>query len=242
MALARTVVSLGRAAREEVQIRVRQPLRVIHAVLPASASLRESVVDTIREELNVKGVRFLTSGDEVVTLSARPNFRALGPRFQKQSQEVGTAIRNLPSAALAGFQDTGTIEIQLDGATISLGPEEVEVVQEARGDLVIRSMEGVTVALDPTMDEELRREGLARELVSRIQRLRKDSGLEITDRIRLRVTGGAGVAQALEEHGAGIQEETLALSLEFHAGVGPDADVLDLNGEAVWLELEKATP
>jgi isoleucyl-tRNA synthetase len=214
MAGVRILVSLGRAAREDVRIRVRQPLRTIHAVLPGEARLRPAVLEVLKEELNVKEIRFLDSADSLVRLTARPDFRVLGPRFQQDSQAAASAIRELDSETLRSFQNGGEVTIQVAGEPMVLEPEWLQVEQEAVGELVVKSEEGFTAALDPTLDEELRTEGMARELVNRIQRLRKEAGLEITDRIRLAVDGPAEVARALDAFESFIAGETLAVDVD----------------------------
>jgi isoleucyl-tRNA synthetase len=213
MEAARALVSLGRAAREEVQIRVRQPLRTLLAVVPGGREPGEEVLDLVRDELNVKQVRFLTSGRGLITLAARPNFRALGPRFGGETNQAAAAIRALSSDTLAAFRRGEAVHLTVAGGEHLLEPGDLEVVEEARGDLVVRSEAGYTVALDPALDDELRREGMARELVNRVQRLRKDAGLEITDRIELAVFGPAEVREAATVWGDFLAGETLAESL-----------------------------
>jgi isoleucyl-tRNA synthetase len=213
MEAVRALVSLGRAAREDVQIRVRQPLRRIQAVLPGGRTLDGEVLDLVKEELNVKEVEFMTSASDLVTLLPRPNYRALGPRFGKKTQQAADAIRELSQEALATFQGGSRVEIEVDGAVSPLEEGDLEVVQEASGELVVKGEGRFTVALDTDMDGELLAEGLARELVNRIQRLRKDAGLEITDRIGLAVSGPEAVQEAVAAHEAFIAGETLAVSV-----------------------------
>ncbi|MEX2529865.1 MAG: isoleucine--tRNA ligase [Gemmatimonadota bacterium] len=220
MAAARTLVSLGRAAREEVRIRVRQPLRTLHAVLPDGARPREEILDVIRSELNVREISFLDSAKALVSLRAVPDFRVIGPRFQQTSQAAGDAIRGLASEELSRFRQGEEVSIRVGGEDVALEPDWLEVVEEAAGEFVVKAEEGFTAALDPTLDDELRTEGRARELVNRIQRLRKDAGLEITDRIRLAVGGPSDIHMALEVHRDFIAGETLAVAVEV---VGEDA-------------------
>jgi len=241
MAAARDVVSLGRAAREEVQIRVRQPLRTLEVVLPEGRELDGEILELVKEELNVKEVRFLTTSDSLVHLVARPNFRSLGPRFQKDAEAAATAIRGLGSGDLEDFQAGEPLEIQVGGASRRLVPDDLQIVEEGAGDRVLRTEGGLTVALDPTVDDELRREGLARELVNRIQRLRRDAGLEVTDRIRLAVYGPGEIQGAALEHEPFIVGETLAVELE----VGREGDghlhsrEVELDGIPATIALER---
>ena len=237
----RTLVSLGRAAREDVQIRVRQPLRAIRAVVPGGRTLSEEMLEVVRDELNVKDVGFLASVDGIVTLNARPNFRALGSRFGKQTNDAANAIRALSQQALSAYRSGEDVDIDVAGASHRLEQGDVEVVQEAAGNLVVKGEGAFTVALDPELDDDLRAEGVARELVNRIQRLRKDAGLEITDRIELEIGGAAAIQAAAETHRAFIGGETLAHAVDVtEAAAGndfPHVLEIDIDGVSGWIRL-----
>jgi len=237
----RTLVSLGRAAREDVQIRVRQPLRGIRAVVPSDRALSEDLLDVVREELNVKEVGFLSSVDGIVTLNARPNYRAFGARFGKQTNDAANAMRGLSQEALASFMAGEVVEIEVDGAPHALEPGDLDVVQEAAGDLVVRGEGAFTVALDAEIDDELRSEGVARELVNRIQRLRKDAGLDITDRIDVAIGGPEDVRVAAGDHSAFIGGETLAMVVGVMDRVSdsdyPHIRKVEIDGTAAWIGL-----
>jgi isoleucyl-tRNA synthetase len=242
MAAVRALVSLGRAAREEVQIRVRQPLSRLFGVL-GGTSVRPELLELLQDELNVKSVEFLGTAEELVTLAARPNFRALGPRFGKNTNMAAAAIRSLTPEALAAFQGGEPLVIDLEGEGHGLEPGDFEVVEEARGDLVVKSEGGYTAALDPGLTDELVAEGLARELVNRIQRLRKDSGLEITDRIDLGIFGVDEVIAAVSAHRGFIAGETLAEALDVTADGDPSAydatQDVDLDGRTAVIGLSR---
>ncbi|MGK7312738.1 MAG: isoleucine--tRNA ligase [Candidatus Longimicrobiales bacterium M2_2A_002] len=218
----RTLSSLGRAAREQVRIRVRQPLGTLYAVTPARLELSDELLAVLKDELNVKQVEFLEDVEQLVTLEAKPDFRALGQRFGSETQEAAAAIRALSSDALSRFREGGEIVIEVEGESHDLQDDELEIRQVAKGDLVVESGDRFTVALDPTLDDELRLEGLARELVNRIQRLRRDGGLEVSDRIRLWVTGEGDLLTAADRHAGYITGETLAVELA--RGSAPDGD------------------
>jgi isoleucyl-tRNA synthetase len=244
MDAARILVSLGRAAREEVKIRVRQPLRSIRAVVPGGGTLSEDVLAVVRDELNVKKVDFLASSAGLVTLVAKPNFRTLGPRFGKDTNPAAAAIRALPQAALARFRDGGDVEIEVAGAARKLEAGDLEVVQEASAGLIVKSEGGYTVALDPALDDELVAEGVARELVNRIQRLRKDAGLEITDRIQLAIGGSEAIRSAAGRHEDFIGGETLALGVKVLDAVPahdfPHVREVDIDGTPATIGLRPA--
>jgi isoleucyl-tRNA synthetase len=208
----RALVSLGRAAREEVKIRVRQPLRTMYAVTPQGLDLQGSLLALLQDELNVKEVSFLGSAEGLVHLVAKPNYRVLGPRFQKDTEAAAVAIRGLSSEALAAYRNGARISIVVGEGEHVLEPGEMEVHEEATGGLVVQGDGRFTAALDPSLDEDLRREGLARELVNRIQRFRKDAGLEITHRISLGIFGEEAVRDAARAFQDFISGETLAQS------------------------------
>ncbi|HEX6939414.1 MAG TPA: isoleucine--tRNA ligase [Longimicrobiales bacterium] len=213
MDAARTLARLGRAARERVKIRVRQPLGMLYAVVPRRPVPGDDVLAVVRDELNVKAVRFLDAADDLVDLKAKPNFRTLGPRFGPRTAQAAEAIRQLPAERLRAFQRGEPLTIVVDGEGFEVAAGELEILEAARGDLVVEADEGYVVALDPTVDEALRLEGLARELINRIQRLRRDENLDVSDRIRLGVDGEATVVAAAEAHRAFIARETLATDL-----------------------------
>jgi isoleucyl-tRNA synthetase len=231
MRAVRTLVSLGRAAREEIRIRVRQPLRTLHAVTPEGVTLRPDLLALLQDELNVKEVRFLRSAGELVRLVPRPNFRALGPKFQKRSEIAAQAIRELPQESLLALRRGESASIVVDSEGFPVETGWLEIVEEAAGALVVKSEEGFAVALDPALDDELRAEGMAREVVNRVQRLRKESGLEITDRIRLGVSGSPELAVALDRFRDFIAEETLALEVVSEMSEGRDGFEAHLEDE-----------
>jgi len=243
MEAARALVSLGRAAREEVKIRVRQPLRTLQAVVPGGRVLAADVLDVVKDELNVKEVAFLTSAEGIVTLAARPNFRALGVRFGKQTNDAANAIRALSQEALARYRDGDEVDVSVGGRAHTLQPGDLDVLQEAASGLVVKTEGGYTVALDPHLDGELVAEGVARELVNRVQRLRKDAGLEITDRIELAIDGPEEILGAAREHGDFIGGETLAPTVNV-GGFGtveyPHVREVDLDGTLALIALRRA--
>jgi isoleucyl-tRNA synthetase len=242
----RALVSLGRAAREEVRIRVRQPLGRMFAVTPEGLRLEDDLLGLLKDELNVKEVDFVGSNEGLVSLVAKPNYRVLGPRFQKQTEEAATAIRTLAPQALAAYRSGDPVEIQVGEAPFTLEADELEVVEEAQGELVVQGDGRFTAALDPAISAELRREGLARELVNRIQRFRKESGLEITDRISLGIGGPQEVREAADAFREFIAGETLATAYAVEALEGDFSGYealreVDLDGVAAQIGLSRVT-
>jgi len=232
MEATRMLASLGRAAREAIGIRVRQPLRALHAVIPGRVELTRELLAVLRDELNVKEVHFLAGAEELVSFHGVPNFRVLGRRFGPTTPRVAEAIRALPSDALLAVRSGGELAVEVDGERHVLAADEVEVREEARGELAVQSEAGYVAALDPALDDALRREGLARELVSRIQRLRRDAGLAVSDRIRLAVAGSDPVLEAAAAYADYIMHETLAVD------VGTGAAAVAALDHGVELELD----
>jgi isoleucyl-tRNA synthetase len=246
MEAVRALATLGRAAREEVRIRVRQPLGTLYAVVPAGVAVGPELLEILRDELNVHRVEFMDRAEELVTFSARPNFRALGARFGRRTPRVAESIRGLDTAALAAFRGGEPVSVEVDGERLALEPEDLEIVQTARGEHVVASEGPYTAALDPVITPALRAEGLARELVNRVQRLRKDSGLEISDRIRLAVSGNPEILAAAERHRDFIVGETLALEFSASDAATEEARFstrreVDLDGVAATIGLTKVT-
>ena len=214
MSAVRELARLGRAAREEAGIKVRQPLQTVVCVAPGvSMRALDPIVGLLASELNVKEVQFAASGDALVTLEAKPNFRALGKRWGKKTPQAAVAIAALPSADLLRFEHGEPLAITVDGDTHMLEPEEVTILRRASGELVVQEAAGFLAAIDPTVTPELRLEGQARELISRVQRMRKEAGLAVSDRIVLTVAGDDEVQALGRMHGEWIASEVLAAEL-----------------------------
>ncbi|MEX1182334.1 MAG: isoleucine--tRNA ligase [Gemmatimonadota bacterium] len=244
MRVTRILARLGRAAREQVKVRVRQPLGLLQAVVPDPGIMSAELLEVLKEELNVKQVQFLQAAGDLVTLRAQPNFRELGRRFGGSTQEAAQRVRELGGDALRAFRAGQPVSIEVGGTAHALEPALLDVIEAASGDLIVESDEGCTLALDPAIDEPLRLEGLARELVNRIQRLRKETGLAVSDRIRLGVFGVDDVLGALEQHGAYVASETLAVDVV--SGAAPAAEwagavqAVDLDGVDAHIGVRRA--
>jgi isoleucyl-tRNA synthetase len=233
-------VGLGRLARTEAKVKVRQPLaRALVTVDPRLRHAVEPLLDLVAGELNVKQVAIAEGEAGLVAFRLVPNFRALGPRFGRQAQAVAAAVRDADAAALAprlGAGDRVTVEVAGVGPG-ELGPDEVGVVEEpVTGWRVVR--EGpASVALDLEVTPELRGEGLARELVRAVQDLRKAADLAVDDRIELAVKAEGPLADAVAAHRDYLVGETLATALHrAPQGDGHDARV-EVDGQEVRLWL-----
>ncbi|MDX1691219.1 MAG: isoleucine--tRNA ligase, partial [Acidimicrobiia bacterium] len=234
MDVVREVVSLGRSLRVQSQIKIRQPLPGL-TVVSHDAEIRRAVeahADLVAEELNVK--RVATSEDEQAHahLSAKANFRILGPRLGPRVKEVATAIEALGEDAVARLIDGGTVEVA--GETIGL--DDVVVAREPRAGVEVESADRMSAVLDTTLTPELEREGLAREVVKSLQQLRRDAGLDVSDRVAVVWSDPSpALRDALETHGEEIAAEVLATTF----GEGDADDELDVEGETLRVELRR---
>ncbi len=170
--------------------------------------------EILREELNVREVVFPAADADIIRLSAKPEFGRLGPRFGDRTPAVARLIGNLAPSALQELRDGAIVTADLDGTRVEIKPEDVRIVESAKGDLTVKAGGGYVVGLDTSLTEELLAEGLAREVVSRVQRLRREAGLAVSDRIRLAVAGSQKLEDAVRIHHEGIGGETLALEVE----------------------------
>ena len=216
MGLARTISSIVLSLRNQEQINVRQPLPRILVVTGAGVqeAAVEQVEDIIRDEVNVKEVNYVDSSSDVVKRSARPNFARLGSRLGPLMKPVNAAVRDLDDEAIERYMHEGTISLDIEGEAIELGPDDLEIHSEGIAGWLVGQEEGVTVALDTSLSTELINEGLAREVVNRVQNLRKEAGFEVTDRIRIEYEATDRLAEALAQHTQWIRNETLAVELE----------------------------
>jgi isoleucyl-tRNA synthetase len=186
MALIRRVVELGRSARAESSVRTRQPLGRALVSAPGWDSLPPELVAEIAEELNVRQVEALSGAGDLVEVSVKANFRTLGKRFGPRTPTVADAVHAADHATLmATLRATGTATVEVDGETIELDNDDVISTETPRAGWAVASSGPDTVALDLTLDDDLRAAGVVRELVRCVQDARKSTGLEVTDRIEL---------------------------------------------------------
>jgi isoleucyl-tRNA synthetase len=242
MAVARQLVSLGRAARSNAKIGVRQPLPRAIALLNSGDALRPEVVNEIADELNVRRFEVVTTLEGLLSYRVVPNFRVLGPRLGKLLPRVKTLLATVDGADVQRAFDGGSsFELDVDGETVTLGPDEVEIRAEQHEELALEQDGRYAVALDLTLDDELRAEGRARELSRAINDLRKAGGFEISDRIRVRYQATGDLAKVVDRHGAWIMTEVLATELQpFDGAIPPTAAAVDIAGEPITIALVKA--
>ncbi|MEV0643751.1 isoleucine--tRNA ligase [Phytomonospora sp. NPDC050363] len=216
MALVRRLVELGRAARADAVVKTRQPLSRVLVSAPGAAELDAEMLELLAEELNVVTVESLqAAGDSLVDTTAKANFRTLGRRFGKAVQQVAAAIAAADAAALsAALKESGEATVLVDGEPVTVGVEDVFITETPQEGWAVAGDSGATVALDLHITPELRRAGIAREVIRQVQEARKSSGLEVVDRITLRyVSADAETGAAVAEHAALIADEVLATDL-----------------------------
>lgn len=215
MRLVVRVVEMGRALRERSGMRVRQPLKALHLRATEQQSLDLLATgfasEQILDELNIKSWGSLATDDgKLCALKAKANFKTLGKRLGKQMKAAAAVIAQFTQEEVATCRKGGEVEVDLDGAAVAIGPDDVIVTVEARTEMDVETDGQIIVFLDTELDDELLAEGLAREVVSRVNSLRKEAGLAVEQRIALRVQGSSALLQqALTNHDALIAEETL---------------------------------
>ena len=216
MEAAQTISSLVLSLRAKEKIKVRQPLQKIMIPVDNEQQREEilAVSDLIKHEVNVKEIELLDDASGILVKQIKPNFKVLGPRFGKDMKAIANAVINFTAEDINKIEQNGHLEVDINGKNITLEREDVEITsQDIEGWLVAN--EGVlTVALDVTISESLRQEGIARELVNRIQNLRKDSGFEVTDRIDVMLQKDKQIINAVDANMSYIKSETLTTKLE----------------------------
>lgn len=217
MAKAQTISSLVLSIRQKEKIKVRQPLqRIMIPVLDAGErNAIEAVADLIKSEVNVKEIELLDDASDILVKRIKPNFKTLGPRYGKDMKAIAKAVGKLDQEDIQKIEREGEIVLDLEDKSIKLPLEDVEISSQDIEGWLVASSGTLTVALDVTIDEVLRKEGIARELVNRIQNLRKDSGLEVTDRIDVKFLKNEAVEAAVLSNLQYIKSETLTADLEF---------------------------
>lgn len=237
--VARRLSSMVFALRKREQIKVRQPLQKIMVPIlnEAQAALIESVKELVINEVNVKELVLMRDAQEVLVKNIKPDFKKLGPRFGKDMKTVAQAVQAMDQGAIAELEQEGEYTFTVSEKKITLARNEVEITTEDIPGMLVLSENGLTVALDISLTEELENEGLARELVNRIQNLRKDSGLEVTDRIVLRLEADSRLQKAVAENKKYIMSETLAQRLEDKPAT-EESLTLDIDGVKGKVQIE----
>jgi isoleucyl-tRNA synthetase len=237
----RRVVELGRAARSRAQIKIRQPLGEMLVALPRGEHAQDvrSLSDLISDELNVKKVSLWDSSLELTELAAKPDFGKLGPKWGGKANQVAAAIKSLSQVQLRKFKEEGRLTLDLNGTRVELQPEDAHISESEKTGWTVESENGYRVALATVLTEELKNEGFARELVNKIQNMRKSAGFQVMDRIRAKMETTDRLKQAIKAFEEYVKKETLALELQFGPAKGEYSQEWDINGEKAKISVER---
>jgi isoleucyl-tRNA synthetase len=229
MAVVRETVRLGLAARAQAKVKVRQPLRA--AVIVAAGRERKAIERfeaLVREELNVRELRFVSAADELSEVEIKPNYRTLGPRFGKHMPLVAQAVAALdPTGVIAALRDQGTVGISIAGQDHQLGEDDLIIAVKPLAGYQVEREGSHAVALELAIDDDLRAEGWVREIVRATQLARQEAGLEVSDRIRLELAGDPALLEAALAHQAYIAGETLAVEVAHEEPTDPHTVSID---------------
>ena len=241
MGLVMTCVKLGRQLRSEHNLKVRQPLSLLH-VASRSERIRkelEPLQDIMLDELNVKQVSFGDSETDLAELKAKPDFKKLGPRLGPKVKAAAGVVARMSTDQLAALLEGETVIVDVDGEALALTNEDVVVERVPHAGLVVAAEGEILVALETELTVELEREGLARELVNRIQNLRKEADFEVTQRICVALCSSElQITEAVAEHLDYIQTETLCEACSMHDALSGDVTELDLNGKVCSIQIK----
>lgn len=235
MDLVRDLITLGRNAREEAKIKVRQPISKV--ILDGkNEKLISDLVDLIKEELNVKSVDFVKDLTEYMTLSIKPNFRVCGKMFGKDINKYANELLNLSQEQINNLQNNKSITIKFNDDNLEITPDMVDIRVDAKEGYDAANMSNKFIIIDTTLTEELLNEGFAREIVSKVQNLRKDSGFDVADRIKLYYYGD--IENVINDFNDYIKKETLSIEIIKSNNLNNE---YDLNDKKIKLDVEKVT-
>lgn len=217
MESAQTISSLVLSLRAKEKIKVRQPLQKIMIPVLNATQKEEilAVADLIKSEVNVKEIELLDDASDILVKQIKPNFKALGPKSGKDMKLIASKIQSFGQSEISKIEKEGQISVEINDKLITLETTDVEISSKDIEGWLVASAEGITVALDVTITDDLRKEGVARELVNRIQNARKDSGLEVTDKIKLTILNTADLQESVSSNEVYIKTETLTNELVF---------------------------
>ena len=240
MAAAQTISSLVLSLRAKEKIKVRQPLQKIMIPIDTAVQKEEilAVSDLIKHEVNVKTVELLEDASDILVKQIKPNFKTLGPRFGKDMKAIAGKIMSFTAEDIKKIEQNGSFDVEINGKNLILGLEDVEITSQDIEGWLVANEGALTVALDVTITEELKKEGIARELVNRIQNLRKDSGFDVTDRIDVKLMDNIHVASAVTSNLEYIKTETLTEGLEIVDQIDNGIDI-EFDGINTKLSIKK---
>lgn len=241
MELAQKISSMVLGLRRKVQLRVRQPLNKLIIPILNDAMVRqlEAVKGIILSEVNVKEIEYISDTTGVLTKRIKPNFKVLGPKYGKYMKQISALVAGMGQGDIFAFERNGRYELMIDGKNIVLELEDVEILSEDIPGWLVSNEGSLTVALDINVTQELKEEGIARELINRIQNLRKESGLNVTDKIRLRIGCHAEIDNAVRHFSQYICSQVLADSVELEKSRGENSKDIEIDEIKTFIEIEK---
>ena len=239
MALAQDISSLTLSLRKKTGINVRQPLnKILVPVLDNAFQVKvEKVKELILSETNIKEVSFITDTAGIIKKKIKPNFKVLGAKVGKDMKTVAAAIQSLNDEQISLLEHEGSLK--LEGTTYTIQPEDVEIIAEDVAGWQVANLGKLTVALDINITPELKKEGLSRELINRIQNLRKEKGFEVTDRIKVTITQNTEIQEAVENNLSYICTEILANSIDFKEASLESGDTIEIDGRELRVIVDK---
>ena len=242
MAMVMSAVEQGRTLRAEYKLKNRQPLAKMHVVCDDEGLLAniQALESLISDELNVRAVEFGTDSSELATIQAKPNFKKLGPKLGPLMKKAVPLINSLTDEQIAELSGGATVAVELEGQTVELTADDIEIVRNPKEGMAVSAEGALVVGLDTQLNDDLVAEGLAREFVNKVQNLRKEMDLEITQRIKIEFCSDADVNSAVSAYAEYIEGETLALSCESVEKCAENSTELDLNGHGCTVSITTA--
>jgi isoleucyl-tRNA synthetase len=241
MEIAQKISSMILGLRRKVSIKVRQPLaRIMVPVIDKSFREKfEAVKDLILAEVNVKEVEYIDDTASILVKKIKPNFKTLGPKYGKLMKEISNHISTLTASQIVSFEADGQYLFNINGEQITLTTADVEIISEDIAGWQVANEGKLTVALDVTVSDDLRYEGIAREFVNRIQNIRKENGFDVTDKITVLIEDNIAVNEAVSRHSAYIASQTLATTVDLSSSFTADAKDVEIDTVVVKVEVRK---
>lgn len=242
MAIAQQITSMVLSLRRKKNLKVKQPLTAIMIPVLDEAQKQdiEAVADLIMSEVNVKGINYVGGDAGILVKRIKPDFKKLGPKFGKNMKAAAQALTSLEQSQIAQFEKDGKIALTLNGEEAVVELADVEVISEDIPGWLVANEGNITVALDITITDDLRKEGIARELVNRIQNVRKSKDFNITDRIVVKITPDEHVIDAVAQFKDYIAKQVLAVAIELAPVEGADVIALDMDDYELKITVDKA--
>jgi isoleucyl-tRNA synthetase len=228
--------------RRKVSIKVRQPLAKIMIPLPDKSFMKkfEAVKDLVLAEVNVKEVEYIDDTSSILVKKIKPNFKVLGPRYGKLMKEISNSISEFSQEDIVSFESNNSYTLTINGQEIILSPDDVEIISEDIPGWQVANDGRLTVALDVSVTDELRYEGIAREFVNRIQNIRKESGYDVTDKIKVHIEDHEFVREAVKRHSSYIGSQTLATEVALQSSLsGNDIREIDIDDVIVRISISQ---